>query len=207
MILTVRRLFSGRAWLAVRPILPLLVMVFLASFALTAFFGIFGLYALERFGYGPQEVGAILMVVGIVSAVVQGGLTGPLARRWGDATVIRISLLITAGGFISVVFAGSFVYVILASAAFTLGASLLTPAAMALTSREAAMEQGAAMGLSNSFVSLGRIAGPTTAGFLFDANPAYPFLGCAAIMLAGFGISLFTVKDHRTGLPNPDPIG
>ncbi len=146
------------------------------------------------------------MVVGVVSAVVQGGLTGPLAHRWGVAAVIHFSLLATAAGFACVVFAGSFFQVIFASAAFTVGASLLTPAAMALTSREAAMEQGAAMGLSNSFVSLGRIAGPAMAGFLFDVDPVYPFLGCAGIMLAGFGISLLTVKDNRSKYPKPEPI-
>jgi MFS transporter, DHA1 family, multidrug resistance protein len=202
-----RRALSGQSLSAVRPIFPLLVMVFLSSFALTAFFGIFGLYALKRFAYGPQEVGVILMMVGLVSAVVQVGLTGPLARRWGEVVVIRFSLLVTAAGFVSVVLAGSFVYVILASAAFTLGASLLTPAAMALTSREAPMEQGAAMGLSNSFVSLGRIGGPTVAGFLFDADPVYPFLGCGAILLAGFGLSLLVVKENRAKTPNPEPIG
>jgi MFS family permease len=47
---------------------------------------------------------------------------------------------------------------------------LLTPAVMSLTSKKAPLEQGITMGLSNSFVSLGRIAGPSLAGFLFDVN-------------------------------------
>ena len=39
----------------------------LASFAMTSFSGIFGLYALQKFSYGTQMVGVIMMVVGLVS--------------------------------------------------------------------------------------------------------------------------------------------
>ena len=42
------------------PIGILLVLAFLLSFGLTNFEGIFGLYALERFNYGPQQVGLLL---------------------------------------------------------------------------------------------------------------------------------------------------
>jgi hypothetical protein len=66
---------------------------------------------------------------------------------------------------------------------------------------------GAAMRLSNSFISLGLIAGPSLAGFLFDVDPDYPFLGCAIVMLAGFGMSLFGLRDDTPKLSNPDPIG
>jgi hypothetical protein len=45
---------------------------------LMIFYGIFGLYALEKFSYGPEEVGVIIMLVGLVN----GGSAPPnlLAR-------------------------------------------------------------------------------------------------------------------------------
>jgi DHA1 family multidrug resistance protein-like MFS transporter len=49
------------------------------------------------------------------------------------------------------------------------------------------------MGLSNSFVSLGRIIGPLLAGFVFDLNIQLPYLTGAAVMGAGFIISLFVL--------------
>jgi DHA1 family multidrug resistance protein-like MFS transporter len=67
----------------------LLFMAFLASFGLTTFFGIFGLYALEKYTAGPEAVGAIMMVFGLVTALSQGLLVGPLTRRWGEAAVIQ----------------------------------------------------------------------------------------------------------------------
>lgn len=53
------------------------------------------------------------------------------------------------------------------------------------------------MGLSNSFVSLGRVAGPLYAGFIFDLNPNYPYISGALIMCAVFIMSLFWVKNGQ----------
>ena len=50
------------------------------------------------------------------------------------------------------------------------------------------------MGLSNSFMSLGRIVGPIWAGVVFDVNFDYPFLSGAVVMFVGFLISLVWVS-------------
>ena len=52
------------------------------------------------------------------------------------------------------------------------------------------------MGLSNSFISLGRILGPIWAGFVFDIHVDYPYLSGSIIMFIGFLMSLFWVKEH-----------
>jgi DHA1 family multidrug resistance protein-like MFS transporter len=52
------------------------------------------------------------------------------------------------------------------------------------------MGQGAALGLSNSFMSLGRIVGPLWAGYAFDVNTDYPYLSGAAILFLGALLSL-----------------
>jgi DHA1 family multidrug resistance protein-like MFS transporter len=67
---------------------------------------------------------------------------------------------------------------------------LLRPAALALISKRASGGQGAAMGLSNSFISLGRIAGPVWAGFAFEAHINYPYLSGSLIMFSGFLLAL-----------------
>lgn len=53
------------------------------------------------------------------------------------------------------------------------------------------------MGLSNSFMSLGRIVGPIWAGFIFDVNVDYPYLSGSAFMFVGFLISLVWVSQGR----------
>ena len=69
----------------------LMILSFIVFFGLTNFEGIFGLYAQHRFDYNPAQVGTVMMVIGVVSAVVQGGLTGPLTRKFGERAVIKAS--------------------------------------------------------------------------------------------------------------------
>ena len=181
------------------PIGVLLLMVALFSFALTNFEAIFGLYALEKFDYGPERVGTILMVVAVVSTVGKATLTGPATKRWGEATVIKVSALLGSVGFLVLLAANTYVTILIATAFFILSKTLLRPAAFALISKRSAESQGIAMGLSNSFMSLGRIAGPIWAGFIFDVNIDYPYLSGAVIMFAGFLISLVWVSQGRSG--------
>ncbi|MBN1135248.1 MAG: MFS transporter [Anaerolineae bacterium] len=175
------------------PLGILLFMAFLVSFGLTNFQGIFGYYALKKFGYGTEEVGWILTVVGIVAALTQGVLTGPLTKRWGEAAVIKGTLLASAVTFALLLAANDLATVLITTGLFTLPNALLRPAVMSLTSRQAGAHQGTAMGLNNSFNSLGRVVGPVWAGFAFDLNYSLPYLSGAAIMLAGFLVSLVWV--------------
>ena len=176
------------------PIGVLLFMVTLFSFALTNFEAVFGLYALEKFDYGPERVGTILMVIAVVSTVGKGALTGPVTKRWGEATVIKGSALAGSIGFLVLLMANTYATILLATGFFILSKTLLRPAAFSLVSKRASGGQGAAMGLSGSFMSLGRIVGPIWAGFVFDANVNYPYLSGSAIMFIGFLISLAWVS-------------
>jgi len=184
-------------WAAISsPLGILLVMAFLVAFSGTIFYAIFGLYALEKFGYGTGQVGTILMVVGLVSALTQGLMTGPLTKRWGEALVIKLSLLATSIGFLIMIPVNSFVTVLLTTGIFILATSLLTPAVSALTSKWVTMDQGVIMGLSNSFMSLGRIFGPLFAGYLFDQNLNFPYIGGAVVLFIGFLFSLVWVTQE-----------
>jgi DHA1 family multidrug resistance protein-like MFS transporter len=184
------------------PLAILLGMAFLVSYGTNIFFGVFGLYTLHKFDAGPEQVGLILMVVGVVAALAQGVLTGPLTRRWGEANLIKTMLPATGLGFLAIALTRTFLPFLLAVGGFTLATTLLSPAVMALTSRRTSLEQGITMGLSNSFISLGRIVGPALGGFLFDVNLEYPNL-CGGIgMLAGAVLALVWVKDSSPSREN-----
>lgn len=183
------------------PIGLLLFMAFLLSFGLTNFEAIFGLYALEKFGYGPERVGVILVVIGVVSAVGKVVLTGPSTRRWGEAKVIKFSLLAGSGGFLILLLADTYLIVLLATGFFILSKTLLRPAVLSLTSKRSSVGQGVAMGLSNSFMSLGRIAGPVWAGYSFDLNLNYPYISGSIILFIGFLLSLVWGLDRGTAIP------
>lgn len=191
----------GQMWRALfSPIGFLLFLAFLVSFGLTNFEAIFGLYALERFGYGPQQVGTVLTVIGLIFAVVQGGLTGPLTKRWGEVLIIKASLLGSVVGFLIMLLANSFPTVLLTVGLFILSNAMLRPVVSSLTSKRATTGQGVAMGLNNSFMSLGRIMGPIWAGFIFDLNLNLPYLSGAIVMFLGFFVSMLWLGEERPQL-------
>ena len=173
----------------------LFFLAFLLSFGLTNFEGIFGLYALEKFNYGPEQIGVIFTVIALIATVTQGVLTGPLAKKFGEVKVIKASLLLGAVGFLLMLIPEGYPAVLLTTGFFVLSVTLLRPAVLALVSKKSGPRQGETLGLVNSFMSLGRIAGPIWAGFLFDWNYNYPYFSGALILLAGFLVAL--VKLHR----------
>jgi DHA1 family multidrug resistance protein-like MFS transporter len=196
-----KRLPAREIWKAASgSIGSLLLMAFLASFGLTAFFGIFGLYALQKFNARPESVGGVMMVFGLVTALAQGLLVGPLSRRWGERRVIQTGLVATAAGFLLIALSNNFITFLIAIGLFTLAIAVLSPAVSALTSSLTTLDQGMTMGLSNAAQSLGRIAGPLLGGIAFDIFLESPnYLG-ALVMGLGFVVSLFTLTEVRVGV-------
>lgn len=183
------------------PLSILYVMAFLLSFGLTNFESVFGLYAATRYEYTTQQVGLILMVVGLISAVMQGGMTGPLTHRFGEIAIVRVALLSSAIGFLVMTRPTTLPLVLLSVAYFVTSNAMLNPSVNSLISKRASGGQGMAMGLANSFLSLGRVVGPLWAGFIFDINLNLPYLTGALIMLAGFVISIWKLRSN-TGEEN-----
>lgn len=178
-------------WSAVKsPVGVLFGLALLITAGVTAFYGIFGLYALQRYDYGPEQVGVLMMVMGFVSAVGQGAFSGPLARRFGEVTVLRAALLVSVLAYLLMIPAGNLWTLALTMGFFILVTAVMVPPLTALTSRLTTLDQGVTMGISNSFMSLGRIVGPAAGGYAFDLNLLAPFWVGAGLMLAGFFLSL-----------------
>ena len=173
------------------PLGILFILAFLLSFGISNLEAVFGLYSLYKYAYGPEQVGAILTVVGVISALIQGVLVGPLSRRWGEVVLIRLAFLSSAVGFILMILASSDPQVWLAVSFFITSNAMLNPLVASLISKRALTGQGISMGLNNSFLSLGRIAGPIWAGVTFDRNINLPYLSGAVVMLVGFAVTLF----------------
>ena len=181
----------------ISPIGSLLTLTFVSTCGLMIFANVFGLYALEKFSFGPENVGVMMMVLGLVSALTQGLLAGPATKKWGDGTIIKVGLFATAIGYGLMLLANTYTTILLATAFFALTVALQIPALTSLTSRRATVPQGIAMGLSNSFVSLGRIVGPILGGLVLDINLNLPYLSGAVIMLLGFLLSLLWIRQIK----------
>ena len=190
------------------PIGYLMVLSFFVFFGLTNFEGIFGLYAQHRFDYNTIQVGSVMMVIGLISTIVQGGLTGPLTRKFGERMVIKASLIASSIGFLVMLWADSDLTLYLTVGFFVFANAMLRPGIASLVSLEAKGGQGTALGLANSFMSLGRIVGPLWAGFMFDVRISFPYLSGALIFLVLFFVSfswLRTPVQSHSGQHVPQP--
>jgi DHA1 family multidrug resistance protein-like MFS transporter len=177
----------------------LFFFIFLVNTGMMLFYSIFGLYALDKYGYGTQQVGWILTVVGLASVVAQGVLLGFLTKRWGETVVIKFGLASSSIGFIAMLAAHTDLWILLAIGFFGLTIALLTPTITSLISKLKNDEQGMVMGWSNSFTSAGRFVGPIFAGYIYDVHIEYPYLSGAVLFVSGFIISLLWVRPSMFG--------
>lgn len=166
----------------------LVTAFFLVMLAFAGFEATFALWAERRLEWTTREVGMVLAGVGAVAAVVQGGLVGRLARRFGEARVLGLGVAALACALTALALARTPVQACAALALLAAGFGLANPTLHSLVSRGAgAARQGASLGVAQSASSLARIVGPAGAGALFAAaGPAWPFLAGAAVLAAVF---------------------
>ena len=119
------------------------------------------LYADYRFDWGPKMVGYTLAGVGILSAIVQGGLISRIIRAIGERYALLLGLGCGTLGFTLYGFAptGYWFWAVMPIAAFW---GLAMPAAQALMTRQVASnEQGRLQGAIVSLSSLAGIIAPS----------------------------------------------
>jgi len=176
------------------PMALFFLLSFLVSFGLSNMEGILGLFALEIFSYGPPEVGTIMVVVGTVVALVQMVLTGPATKRFGERNVIKATLIGLTLTFLLILTAYDFPTLLITIGIFAFTNAMLRPSIASLISKETSIDQGLAMGLNSSFMSLGRFIGPLLAGFLFDIRISLPYMVGSLIMFLGYLFVQFKMK-------------
>jgi len=178
---------------------------FLVAFAMGNLESMFALFAEAKLGFGSAEVGTVFTVVGIIGVVLQGVAVGKAVNRWGEITVSRAALLMTAIGYLLVTRATNLLTLILFVAVQNLGSAFLNPSLSSYVSKRADAGQGTAMGLQQSFMSLGRVAGPLWGGAVFSISYHMPYYTGAVIMLLGFLGSLVFLNGARLPTPQPAP--
>jgi DHA1 family multidrug resistance protein-like MFS transporter len=181
----------------------LLLLIFIMSFGMTNFQGMIGLYVVDKFAFNTKQVGAIWMIMGLALIIVQGGLTGPLSKKLGDLTLIRIGLLGGAIGFLFVALAVDYATILLALGVFISALALIGPALNSYISIYAGEHQGTVMGLNSAMTSLGRVVGPLWGGTIYDISIEYPFFSGAATLLLGLFVSFVGIKKQAPESPTP----
>jgi DHA1 family tetracycline resistance protein-like MFS transporter len=152
----------------------------------------FALWAIEQFGWGPRQVGYVFAYVGVLSAVLQGGMIGRLARRFGEERLLLGGLTLIGLGLLVMTLAHSLALLLAAVTGLALGMGLTQPSLNSLISRRAGGdEQGEVLGVSQSVGSLSRVLGPFAAGFCFASlGPSAAFWWGAILVTGAFFLAL-----------------
>jgi MFS family permease len=181
---------SVRATLRTMAVPGVITLVLVASFS--AFETTFALFGHRRLGFDLATVGAVFAMVGVVSAVVQGGLVRPLAARLGDAGCLRIGLGAEAVGLVLLPTVHARVDLVLPLILVTAGQSLSTPTLNALVvARVGPGRRGSALGVQQGLSSLGRIVGPVFGGLSYALlGVGAPFVGGGVAVVAALVFSL-----------------
>lgn len=179
----------------------LLTFVFLFAFA--AMESTFTLFAEHEHGLQPEQIGRLFGVVGVVGAVIQGGLIHRLVKRFGEGPLLPPAFILMALGLglLPITPLGPALYVVFALIAS--GQGVVSPSLQSLISRGVGPdEQGEVLGSNQSMGALARASGPLLGGWLFQnvSHGATFFLSAG---LLGVASALSVVAGRRASAPRP----
>ena len=179
------------------PLTPLFLVAFFSTFSFAGLEMTFPLFIEDRWNYGEREMGWMFMFMGAIAVPIQGVLLGRLINGLGERRIILIGLLLSAIGIALLLNAYSFATLTIYLTIAGIGNQLIRPTNTSWISKQTRIGQGAAIGIMDAFLSLGRILGPLLGGWLY-AKEAYPYAVLAGILLLtmfGLYIPLRRIKE------------
>jgi len=184
----------------------LVLIGFLAVLAFAAYEGTFSLYLLRRFHWEPRTAAFAFAGLGLISALVQGGLIRPLVPRFGEARLIIAGLALASCGFAGMAIAWDVPQLAIAMLLLGLGQGLLSPSVSGLISRITPMsEQGAVFGTVSSAQTIARMISYSVSNILLDHSTGAPFWGALGVDLIALAIAGSLAA--RVRLHEPRPAG
>ena len=181
-------------------------------FGLARFPAVFGLpgavddATLDQIMEAAPIAGRYLAGIGVIAAVIQGGLIRRLVPRFGEPT-LTVAGPVFLGASLAIVglggTLGSWGLVIAGCVLMPVGFGLNNPALIGLISRASPEEeQGSFLGINQSVSSLARMTGPPIAGVVFTLLGAQaPFYAAALVLLCATLVALNYRKRFGASFP------
>ncbi len=181
-----------------------IVLFFVITFSVANIFGTFALMGSNHYGFSNQQNGYIFGIVGLVSAIIQGGLIGRLSKYFSDVKLITIGSVFMMIGLGLLPYGwGTDVSAKFASVAFitvvlSIGTGMLSPVLLSLVSKiSPGSEQGLVLGVNQSLSAFARMLGPLWGGFAFQyLGYQFPFLTGAVLTFFIFIFSALFLSKH-----------
>lgn len=186
-------------------------LVLLGSLVVLAFAaleGTFSLFLRERLHWDARGAAFGFSFLGLVSAVVQGGLIRRLVPKYGEPKLIIAGTVALVLGFIALALAPTAPWLLLATLVVGVGQGLASPTVTGLLSRITPVrEQGAVFGVLSSAQTLARLANYVAANLLLDhRGAAAPFWEAAAVAAVALALALTVTRTTRPTKPQEEPL-
>jgi MFS transporter, DHA1 family, tetracycline resistance protein len=185
---------------------PLLLRLFALAFIGIGMFAsteaVFGLWTQHNFGWSTHEVGLSFIAVGATGLTVQLLLIGPLSRRYGEARVIVLGMVVLGlSMLLQPIIKQPIASVVLMSTLMG-GHSLAFANVGSLISRSTPPQsQGSVLGLQMATTAFSRIVVPPMVGFIYSAvTPDAPYFACSLVMLGAVFIAIQAVSIREAAL-------
>ena len=152
----------------------------------------------EHYYLSPKAIGNIFGVIGVFSAIVQGGLIGFFQKKIGLNRMLLWGCPIAGLGLTIIPMPTlEWFYPVQIFAIFLLaiGNGLLMPSINSMVSLHSPADaQGKMLGILQSMGSLARTVGPLASGFLYASYFRLPYIAGGALMMVAFLLALMLVR-------------
>lgn len=170
-----------------RPVIRELVMltfVFITAFSMMHVTA--ALFWEKEYGLSEKQIGFMFMYIGVLAAIIQGGLIGKFNQWWGENQLLVAGTILMMLGLVLMPFPPKswfYPWELVCLAVISVGNAFLTPTISSLLSKiSGPKEQGLIMGAYQSFSSLGRVFGPFIGGWLYGFSFQWPYLASGVLM-------------------------
>jgi len=185
---------TGRGSQAGYLLILLMGAMFILSFGQASLYSAFPLFCEAVLGMTAGQVGIQFFWLGIITAVIQGGLIRPLTKIFREETLFLVGNILMAIGLFLLGTASSIQQLTMYLALMAVGHSLNLPTVTSLISQKAdPARMGATIGATQGLSGLGRAIGPTWGGFLFGIGVGLPFW-MTGVVVAGTVVIGILVK-------------
>jgi multidrug resistance protein len=191
-----RKLFDFAAMKKIlqKPDLAILVLLFfILTFSFANIYGTFALLGLKVYGFTDMENGYMFGIVGLTSAIVQGGLIGRINKILSKKKILMIGSLLIMISLAMIPYAGTFLGLAMVSIVLSCGTGTFQPTVLSLISEVTSeTEQGITLGMNQSLSSFARVLGPLWGGFAFEyLGYPFPFITGAIFTSVIFLLTVF----------------
>ncbi|MFM2099956.1 MAG: hypothetical protein RLZZ366_1495 [Pseudomonadota bacterium] len=183
-------------------VLGLLTAIFFMQMGSQSQLSVWAYYGIEKFHWTPIEIGLTVTLFGAMLAVMQGGLVGPVIKRFGEIRTASISLLFGIPSYLILAFATHTWHMLIGIIVGSV-TGLAFPAMQSLMSARIDEDsQGELQGAIASMISLTSIIGPILMTGVFGAYadktgvyfPGAPFILASGLLTVAIVIVWRTLR-------------